>query len=102
MEHNANVLLNQKQVMRLVNIGSRETLSRWVRRGLFPIPLRVGGGRLRWLEIEIIEWIARRAAARKSADAVSQKVVGSPRKRKVARTAPADLLSWIAAPDGEQ
>lgn len=58
------VLLTQKQVMRLVGIGSRETLSRWVRRGQFPPPIVLAGGGLRWLRSEVENWITREARAR--------------------------------------
>lgn len=50
-------LLNQKEAMRLVGVGSRETLDRWVRRGLFPPPIKVGGGRLRWVPAEVEAWL---------------------------------------------
>jgi predicted DNA-binding transcriptional regulator AlpA len=62
-------LLNQKQVMRMLFVGSRETLSRWVRQGLFPPPIRIGGGQLRWLRSEVDAWIAAQAASRGGMDA---------------------------------
>lgn len=57
-------LLNQKQVMRMLSVGSRETLSRWIRQGLFPPPIKIGRGQLRWLRREVEDWIAAQAAAR--------------------------------------
>jgi predicted DNA-binding transcriptional regulator AlpA len=59
-------LITQKAVMKLVGIGSRETLDRWVRRGLFPLPIRVGGGRLRWVLAEVEAWIEARKTDRAS------------------------------------
>ena len=57
-------LLDQNTVLRIIGIGSRETLSRWIRNGQFPAPIHVGGGRLRWLRSEVEAWIADRAMAR--------------------------------------
>jgi prophage regulatory protein len=57
-------LLDQKTILRMIGIGSRETLSRWIRHGQFPAPIHVGGGRLRWLRVEVEAWIADRAVAR--------------------------------------
>jgi prophage regulatory protein len=57
-------LLDQKTILRMIGIGSRETLSRWIRHGQFPAPIHVGGGRMRWLRVEVEAWIADRAVAR--------------------------------------
>ncbi|MFQ3664504.1 MAG: helix-turn-helix domain-containing protein [Sphingomonadaceae bacterium] len=67
-------LLNQKQVMRMLAVGSRETLSRWIRQGLFPPPIRIGGGQLRWIRREVDAWIAAKAASRGPKDAPSVEV----------------------------
>lgn len=66
-------LLDQKTILRMVGIGSRETLSRWIRHGQFPAPIHVGGGRLRWLRSEVEAWIADRALARDKARSVPSK-----------------------------
>lgn len=50
-------LLTQRTVMALIGIGSRETLARWIRRGQFPRPMKVGGGGLRWLPSDIDTWL---------------------------------------------
>ncbi len=50
-------LIDQKATLRMVGVGSRETLARWIRRGLFPPPIHVGGGRLRWVLAEVEAWI---------------------------------------------
>lgn len=57
-------LITQKDVLRLACIGSRETLSRWIRRGLFPPPIHVGGGQLRWVSAEVEAWLEERKAER--------------------------------------
>lgn len=57
-------LVTQKEVLRLIGIGSRETLSRWIRLGHFPAPILVGGGRLRWVLAEVEHWVEARMAQR--------------------------------------
>lgn len=58
MQHDEErVLLTQKEVMRMVNVRSRETIARWVKQRIFPKPMVVGNGQLRWLRSEIREWI---------------------------------------------
>lgn len=57
-------LITQKEVMKLLGVGSRETLDRWIRQGLFTPPIRIGGGRLRWVLAEVEAWIEARKAER--------------------------------------
>jgi len=54
------ILINQKATMRMVGVGSRETLARWIRKGLFPLPIKIGCGQLRWIKAEIEAWIRKR------------------------------------------
>jgi prophage regulatory protein len=73
------MLLAQKKVLQLVGVASRETLDRWVRQGRFPPPIRIGGGRLRWVVSEVEAWIEARKAERApnvSAPALTPKVQG--------------------------
>jgi len=53
-------LITQKSLMRLLDVRSRETLARWIRKGQFPPPLVVGGGRLRWSASEVKDWMQSR------------------------------------------
>lgn len=41
-------LLTCHEVMRLTGIRSRTTIWRRIRRGAFPQPIDLGGGRIRW------------------------------------------------------
>lgn len=75
-------LLDQKTILRMIGIGSRETLSRWIRHGQFPAPIHVGGGRLRWLRSEVEAWIADRAVARDT-----ERRAPSQKERRVATSA---------------
>jgi prophage regulatory protein len=43
---------------------SRATIWRMVRNGVFPAPVRLGPQSVGWIEREVIEWIADRAARR--------------------------------------
>ena len=44
---------------------SRQHIFRLVKRGSFPAPVKLGQGTNRWIESEIDDWLAARAAARK-------------------------------------
>ena len=57
MTREPQILLTQRTVMVMIGIGSRETLARWMRRGQFPRPIKVGGGGLRWLPSDIETWL---------------------------------------------
>ena len=50
-------LLTCHEVMRLTGIRSRTTIWRRIRRGAFPHPIDIGGGRIRWRSTDIEEWI---------------------------------------------
>ena len=73
------ILICQKTVLRLVSIGSRETLDRWVRNGVFPAPIRIGR-QLRWLRAEVMDWIERRANTRLGSSRTTTEV--QPRHRR--------------------
>lgn len=48
------------------NLGiSPVTLWRWTRRKGFPSPIKLGPNSVGWIEAEISEWLAARAAERK-------------------------------------
>ncbi|MEL6877267.1 MAG: AlpA family phage regulatory protein [Pseudomonadota bacterium] len=51
-------LLTCKEVMRLAGIRSRTTIWRRIRRGSFPNPIDIGGGRIRWRSSDIEHWIS--------------------------------------------
>lgn len=95
-------LLTQKEVMLTVGVSSRETIARWVRQGCFPPPIIVGGGQLRWLRVEVDEWVLRRAEARAmrhvTAPPISSEVSAKSKKRNgILQDA---LLSWAATSRG--
>lgn len=46
-------LLTCQEVMRLTGIRSRTTIWRRIRRGAFPHPIDIGGGRIRWRSTDI-------------------------------------------------
>lgn len=64
------ILVSQKEVLKLIGVRSRETLDRWIRQGLFPPPVRVGGGRLRWVLAEVEAWIEVKKLERSPSSAV--------------------------------
>lgn len=44
---------------------SDSTLDKWIKRGLFPRPARIGGGKARgWLESDVDAWIESQMAGR--------------------------------------
>ena len=47
-------LLTCHEVMRLTGIRSRTTIWRRIRRGAFPHPIDIGGGRIRWRSNDIV------------------------------------------------
>ncbi|MHB8384297.1 MAG: helix-turn-helix transcriptional regulator [Candidatus Binataceae bacterium] len=53
-------LLTREEVRARVGNPSRATLWRWVARGIFPQPLRLGLRKLAWRESEIDAWLADR------------------------------------------
>lgn len=57
-------LLNEKQVCKDKVGFSRATLYDAIKRGIFPRPIKISAMRNAWLESEIDEWIAKRAAER--------------------------------------
>lgn len=45
---------------------SRSTIRRWVKRGLFPPPIRLGERVVGWIEAEVDQWIRERIVASRS------------------------------------
>jgi prophage regulatory protein len=56
-------ILRKPTVRERIGNPSEATLWRWIRAGNFPAPIRIGPNSVGWLETEINEWIAARAAA---------------------------------------
>ena len=50
-------LITCQEVLRLTGIRSRSTIWRKMRKGGFPHPVDIGGGRIRWRAADISEWI---------------------------------------------
>jgi prophage regulatory protein len=50
-------LITCQEVLRLTGIRSRSTIWRKMRKGAFPHPVDIGGGRIRWRAADISEWI---------------------------------------------
>jgi prophage regulatory protein len=50
-------LITCQEVLRLTGIRSRSTIWRKMRKGGFPHPVDIGGGRIRWRVADISEWI---------------------------------------------
>jgi predicted DNA-binding transcriptional regulator AlpA len=57
-------LLTFETLVSLGYVNNRVTLSRRVRRGEFPAPIRVGSRNVAWLKSEIDAWQAERVALR--------------------------------------
>lgn len=47
-------------------VSNRSTLSRWIRQGLFPRPVRLGPGTVAWPETAVSEWEASRPVVREA------------------------------------
>lgn len=56
-------LLKIAEVRRLVSLH-RVTIYKWIKRGQFPSPVRIGLRNNAWRESEIAEWIAARPKVR--------------------------------------
>ena len=65
-EHEAQVCLDSREVLALLNVRGRATLYRLVTKGDFPKPIKIGRRSL-WLRREVLAWIEERAAARTAA-----------------------------------
>jgi prophage regulatory protein len=50
-------LLRMADIRRITGL-SRSTIYRYIKRGLFPKPYRLGPGRVGWKKSEILEWQA--------------------------------------------
>lgn len=50
-------LITCEDVLHLTGIRSRSTIWRKMRKGAFPQPVEIGGGRIRWRAADISEWI---------------------------------------------
>lgn len=57
-------LLNFERLVELGYVNNRVTLSRRIKRGEFPAPIRVGSRNVAWLQSEIDAWQAGRVAER--------------------------------------
>ncbi|CAB3786499.1 helix-turn-helix transcriptional regulator [Paraburkholderia fynbosensis] len=55
-------LIRLREVRMRVGLGA-STVYRYLAAGKFPRPVKIGGGRVAWLESEIDAWIASRAEA---------------------------------------
>ena len=71
-----NTLLPASAVVRQVGF-SRQSIIRMCAAGKFPAPLKLETGSVRWLESEIVDWIARQAEGPR----VSYKMEGPARRR---------------------
>lgn len=49
-------LLRERDVCKIVSVG-RSTLRRWVSKGTFPPPLRIGSSAIRWKLSTVQKWI---------------------------------------------
>jgi prophage regulatory protein len=56
-------LLSIKEVHRRVKL-SASTINRYVAAGSFPKPIKLGPGRVAWIEAEVAAWIETRTAER--------------------------------------
>lgn len=63
----SSALLREAEVMRLLRLKSRSTIWRYVRSGLLPQPIRLGGA-TRWIAQEIDEVVEGAAARRRNAE----------------------------------
>jgi len=50
-------LLTVKQVMSLIEIRSRCTIWKWVRKNKFPAPVSLNGIHIRWRENDVRSWM---------------------------------------------
>ena len=60
--HDAERLLSLEAVLRRT-ASKRSTLYGWIKKGLFPPPIRIGPRRVAWRETEVDAWIAARPVA---------------------------------------
>lgn len=61
-ETDLEVLLRQKEVIRLVGV-TRVTLWRWARQGHFPKPVRLVGPSIAWRRSDVAAWLDSRPSA---------------------------------------
>lgn len=59
-------ILRLPAVMAMLGV-SKPTIYLWIKRGAFPVPIKIGPKASGWLLSEIENWIAERAAARRAA-----------------------------------
>ena len=55
-------LLNQRAVCETVS-ASRATIYRWIKKGVFPKPIKIGEQTIRWRESDIANWMNQKKAA---------------------------------------
>jgi prophage regulatory protein len=63
MDPNETTLIEIEDVQTMIRL-SKPTIYREIRRGVFPKPLRLARNRIAWKQVEILNWLAERAAAR--------------------------------------
>lgn len=51
------VLLTQREVLRMTGFRSRTSIYRRTRAGTFPAPLVLGNGAIRWRQSDLLAWI---------------------------------------------
>lgn len=51
------VLLTQREVLRMTGFRSRTSIYRRTRAGTFPAPLVLGNGAIRWRQSDLMAWI---------------------------------------------
>ena len=60
MNEHGTVLIRLPEVRRRVPVG-KSTIYEWIKRGIFPRPLNLGGNIVAWREADIDQWIAERS-----------------------------------------
>ena len=55
-------ILRRKQVQARTGLGC-STIYSWMKKGDFPKPVNLGGGRVGWIESDITNWIESRVTA---------------------------------------
>jgi prophage regulatory protein len=55
----SNRVLSNKEVIRKASL-SRSTIYDYIRRGIFPAPIKIGLKRVGWLESEVDDWLDKR------------------------------------------
>ena len=59
-------LISQRELCDRLSV-KRITVWRWVKRGLFPAPIQIGGHTIRWRDSEVSAWMASQPPADQAA-----------------------------------